>query len=175
MTDWSRDLEHWDDDFDEADSGTDRGDPAQNLWDDTGHHGELWLDGDGDWIDWGSERDPDHRTRKPVPNDTPVYCACGWPLAIRWSWKQCEFEEPQWRTTDPEMEDALDADPLLYRIAPWLWRFCRCNGCIDLRRAPGHPPSKCDRCRRMDRNDWRRKRYTIVTTISATERQFSYL
>ena len=30
--------------------------------DDFSHLGELWLDeGDGHWLDWGADRDPEHR------------------------------------------------------------------------------------------------------------------
>ena len=61
--------------------------------DDFSHLGELWLDeGDGHWLDWGADRDPEHRTRKPRPGDVVRYCQCGWPLAIRWKWSACEFE-----------------------------------------------------------------------------------
>ena len=128
---------------------------------DFSHLGELWLEeGDGDWLDWGADRDPNHRTRKPRSSDVVRHCRCGWPLAIRWKWSACEFGEPRaWRTTDPAMESVLDDDALLYRVAPWLWTFCRCNGCVGLGVRVGRPPTKCLRCDRLARNTHRRNRY----------------
>ena len=128
------------------------------------HHGELWLDrGDRDYVvQFG------HRTRKPVPNDQPALCACGWPLPIRWQWRACEFGGASaWRTTNPAMDAVLDDDPLLYRIAPWLWTFCRCNGCVGISRQRGRPPERCTKCDRDARNEWRRERYQIVTRITS--------
>lgn len=68
---------------------------AEILWDDTGHHGELWLGPeDGDYVEHGGSR-----TRKPVPNDVPMLCGCDWPVPVNWSWSQCEFGGPRaWRS-----------------------------------------------------------------------------
>ncbi|APE16178.1 hypothetical protein BOH72_14085 [Mycobacterium sp. WY10] len=114
-----------------------------NLWNDTGHHGELWLDDDdGDWVG------ADHRTRKPVPADKSVVCECGWPLPIRWCWSACEFGEPTCWSDDEG------------------WQFCRCNGCVGRLRQPGRPPERCTECQRVDDNAKRRERYKIVKRIT---------
>lgn len=143
-------------------------DIVDNLWN-WGHHGELWLsEDDGDYTERYGH--PDHRTRKPMPNDAPLYCACGWPVPVNWSWKWCEFGGPtQWRTTEPEAEQVLDDDPLLYRCAPWLWTFCGCNGCTLLARPVGRPPEMCTKCARDARNARRRARYSLVTAIPSPE------
>ena len=143
------DLSSWDDDYAEAAEGIDRV-SIENLWHDTGaHHGELWLDeSDGYWLDQRANRNPDHRTRKPVATDIPMLCACGWPLPIRWHWRTCEFGEPTyWRTEDG-------------------WGFCRCNGCLGRPRLPGRPPERCTQCQRDYDNSKRRERYKIVTRIT---------
>ncbi|ORA38710.1 hypothetical protein [Mycobacterium aquaticum] len=134
---------------------------VDTFWRDTGHVGELWL-GDGDYEGSGA-----NKTRK-LPSAVVRVCACGWPLPIRWHWRACEFGGPcAWRTTNPEAEAVLDDDPLLYRIAPWLWTFCRCNGCVGISRQRGRPPERCTKCDRDARNEWRRERYQIVTRITA--------
>lgn len=105
------------------------------------HVGELWL-GEGDFTFAGA-----CKVRKPLPSDTPVVCTVcdeSWPLPIDWHWREeCEFDGPRaWRTTSG-MEEVLDADPLLYRVTPWLWSFCRCNGCTNLKRKSGRPRKYC--------------------------------
>lgn len=115
------------------------------VWDGSGHHGEAWLGPeDGDYVDRHG-----HRSRKPQPSDAPTICACDWPVPVNWSWSQCEFGGPRaWRSIHPEMEAVLDDDPLLYRVAPWIWTFCRCNGCVALTRGKGRPSKYCSkRCK----------------------------
>ncbi|MGJ6126202.1 hypothetical protein QN239_26855 [Mycolicibacterium sp. Y3] len=105
-----------------------------------GHVGESWLSGDYVYI--GGQK-----TRKPVPSDIAEVCrtcAVSWPLPIKRSWSDCEFGGPrEWRSIHPEMEAVLDDDPLLYRIMPWLWTYCHCNGCLEYRRGRGRPPKYC--------------------------------
>ncbi|TPG31749.1 hypothetical protein [Mycolicibacterium hodleri] len=101
-------------------------------------NGEMWLgEDDGDFLYLGGKR-----MKKPQPG-APVSCACGWPLPIRWSWGECEFGVTAWRSIHPEMEAVLDDYPMLYRVAPWLWTFCRCNGCADRTRGRGRPHKYC--------------------------------
>lgn len=106
-----------------------------------GHVGELWLD-EGDYVLVGGKK-----MRKPLPTDIAEVCrtcAESWPLPIKRSWSDCEFDGPrEWRSTNPAMEAVLDDDPLLYRVMPWIWTYCHCNGCLEYRRGKGRPPKYC--------------------------------
>lgn len=106
-----------------------------------GHMGEMWL-GEGDYVYMGGRK-----TRKPLPTDIAEVChtcAESWPLPIKRSWSSCEFGGPrQWCSVHPEMEVVIDDDPLIYRVAPWIWTFCHCNGCLEYRRGKGRPPKYC--------------------------------
>lgn len=140
--------------------------PEELPWG-TGHIGELWL-GNGDYDGHGP-----NRTRKPIPQDGATICACGWPLPIRWQWSECEFDgPPAWRSIHPNMETVLDADPLLYRVAPWLWSFCECSGCVGRGKQRGRPPVNCTRCDRARRNTQRRAAYALKKVAAEYHRVF---
>ncbi|MGB3352680.1 MAG: hypothetical protein WBB00_07890 [Mycobacterium sp.] len=127
-----------------------------------GHHGEIWLDEtDGDWVDSGTR----HRTKKAIRAQVEI-CDCEWPLPIRRQWSACEFGgQRAWRSTNPAMESVLDDDPLLYRVMPWLWTFCRCNGCLDVPRVVGRPPERCTKCSQDAKNSQRRRSYALKSVI----------
>lgn len=129
-----------------------------------GHQGELWEDEyDGDYVVC------DGRAILKPASPYIEWCECGWPLPIRWQWSQgCEFGQSAWRSIDPAMEQVLDDDPLLYRVTPWLWTLCRCNGCLSRRRSVGRPPGKCTECQRDANNARRRNTYASKIIIEFT-------
>lgn len=101
--------------------------------------GELWLDGDSDYINRGHA---EWRTKKPQPSNALLYCkSCDWPTPVNWSWSKCEFGEPRQAHRERLINDHVPGGRA--------WWFCHCNGCLDLNRGRGRPHEYCGkRCRR---------------------------